>query len=1295
MSWFPIGPDFVFAPRNANFKRLSRRNELGRQGLVSHITIDPNDPATVYVVVRPSSGGSSAFRMRTEGGIEGASWMPIADSLQQSDPTVDPSCIAVNPDPAHSNIIYMGTMSNNGVYVSTTRGNTWGVRNAIPGGVRKIIVDPNTASTPATTVLYAATKNGVYRSPDGGVNWTQVLAGNVWSLVANIPPTGTPHFYAGVGQTGVFHTTSPTAPANWTNLNAQGIGLPAYDPATQNFDAILVDFCPANPDRVYVWLAKPNTTVDLYTTSSPLTAWTSVAMTSPPSPAYGYYCFEFAVAPNSPGNGTNDILFFGSVGLFRSTDGGQTWSGDAIGFHADQQAFAFYPANPPSGVIPDFYVGCDGGIAINSKFCDPAFSISTAATDFNEGLNYTDSGVHQNYNHGKQSSAIYQYASDPAIAALGYIGCQDTGVAGGSGTFGWRGMGDADAGAIAVARGANGVKVWGIWGAYGDWPGFRITLWTDTGDYSPAIGWVTLGAGGSLLGGTSNYITGLDDKCLAGAAVRNSTTLSAAITATGIQAVTPASMANIVVGSVLAIDSGGSRETVTVTAVTATTFTANFTKTHVAGAFVRIELDHNMVTRIDGSGIATQISQDFGSSWSNRVFIIAAHPTDADILYCATKDQKLWMTNSGSTASSSTLWTEITGTKPSSPSMSSIAIDSAGNVYVLLRHSITTGDPEFGVTSPLFKISGGNWVHQACTGLPTPDVLGFGKLVADPVQPNVLYASHDARVYKLTLSGGNWTWQDISDGLPGQWIYDLWIGNIGSSGSPKVLLRSAVPTRGVWECDVTAGASDPAISLYVRDNFLDQGWLAPSPEGIPDPYDPTRKVWHYQCADIKIDAQQPGSGTVPAFFQTDPEGSPLPITHVLFNQLNDNSQNLPQMDSALVHVQVHNRSRTPANNVRVWAIYCRASGGVPALSASPSMGNAFPFWSQFTAAGQIVPNLPADSPWKSVGAPQTLSDIKVTSPKVATWSWTIPTLPSGDPGHYCMMVFIHSASSLISETSMNADQVARANKQIGQKNLHIGPPLPSSPSPSGGGGGAGGQPRSMMEEYVEFHNPTSETRVASLVFDLQSLPQQLAVSFKLTRLDTVEPLHNSLGGVARIRRPGFVKRFLGCLGSLIRWLGWLVQWLGCWIENLGRRILGLPLKTCKFKPDVKLPDFEDTVYEAQPSALVEVKGVRLPPFGFGAALLSIRNTGTLEEGSEYRFDVQQVVKRTVVGGSTYVVRVAGEKKIPPPMVPDVFRADLDEDTRIRIEREAEELKYVPPWAKDIVEDRERELGKKS
>ena len=54
--------------------------------------------------------------------------------------------------------------------------------------------------------------------------------------------------------------------------------------------------------------------------------------------------------------------------------------------------------------------------------------------------------------------------------------------------------------------------------------------------------------------------------------------------AAGVQTVTPLNMQGIVAGTVLTIDRGASQEKVAVTAVTSTTFTAAFTKTHAAGA---------------------------------------------------------------------------------------------------------------------------------------------------------------------------------------------------------------------------------------------------------------------------------------------------------------------------------------------------------------------------------------------------------------------------------------------------------------------------------------------------------------------------------------------------------------------------------------------------------------------------------------------------------------------------------------------------------------------------------------
>jgi hypothetical protein len=578
-------------------------------------------------------------------------------------------------------------------------------------------------------------------------------------------------------------------------------------------------------------------------------------------------------------------------------------------------------------------------------------------------------------------------------------------------------------------------------------------------------------------------------------------------------------------------------------------------------------------------------------------------------------------------------------------------------------------------------------VAQDCANLPSGG-FNYGKLRADPVQPNTLYASNGARVYQLTLTEGTWNWQDISDGLPGQWIYDLWIGNIGTTAAPKVLLRAAIPTRGVWEWDATAGAVSPAVALFVRDNTLDLGWLPRCPDGVPDPYnpgDPGSTLYHYQCADLKVDAQEPGTATTAPYFQTDPE-SPPPITGVIFDEMQDNSQNLPGSDQALVHVQVHNRSNTAANGVSVWAIYSSAAAGLPALNLSASQGNAFNFWSQFTSAGQIIPNLPGDSPWHSIGAPQKLSGIAAATPKVASWNWTIPTLASGDPGHYCIAVFLHSAVSPVNESSMDVDDITPRNRQVGQKNLHIGPPLPPGPEPGGGEPGAGGGAPGRLGqlEFVEFHNASASVREASLVIDLRGLPPQLSAAFQLSHVETAQPLPHSVTGVARTRKvdpEDFIKDAEDGKDEC-----------RCW-ENLERLLAGLKRIFCKSDEHDGLPQLDPVVYEPEPSARVEIRGVRIPAHGSATAAIQIRNTGELKPGSQFRFQVQQVVDGVVVGGSVYVVRIAGTAELNP----SAFADSVDIRGEIKPEQETGggRLKYVPPFARQNVQDREKLLGKTS
>jgi hypothetical protein len=1285
MNWFPVGPDFVFTPRNPNFQRLSRRNEIGRQCLVSSITVDPTDSATIYLCDRPSSGGSTAFRTRDEG----HSWTPITDGLQTTNPGVDPEHIAVNPD--HPQIVYLCTFWDAGVYVSNDRGDTWGARSSVGGFIRKLVVDTRTSSNPATTVLYAATTSGVFRSADGGATWgaAPVLSGDIWSLEAHTPAIGTTHFYAGRGgSAGGAYANDPSTPAGWTNIVTPALG----GPTAGSFDLMLLDFCRQNPTRAYAWVLNAGATVGLYTSGSPTTGWSAVAITPKLDPAYGYYDLLFAAAPNSPGDGVNDILVFGNKDVFRSIDAGQNWIGDAVSFHVDNHAIAFFPAYPPAGTIPVTFIGDDGGIAKSSTFANPATAINPAPTDFNEGFSLSDSFVWQNLNHGRPSIAAYQYASVVGNAALSYAACQDTGVAAGASAFGWRGIADADATQVAAAQSSNCVAVWAIVGQYNVWPVYLMDFWRDGGDFNPPSGHCTLN--GSFLAARSRLVAGLDKKCLVGAAVRDvATTLNTAVIAgAAAQAVTPASMANIIPSSVLFIDDGAPNgEIVTVTATTATTFSAVFTQNHAVGAAVSIQRE--VVARVDENGVGSQISQDL--SPNGLITCVAPSPSDPNIIYSTTNQGRVFTTNTGATANSATVWQENTVGRPAGLStIVAVALNAGNDAFVMLGSAITVGV----VTSPLFKVSGGNWQIQACSGLPGGG--GFATLLADPVQNTVLYTHAGNKVYRLTLTGGVWNWQDITADLPGVPLYDLSVVNAGTTTPNKVLLRATLMTRGVFEADVSAGAITPPIALYVRDNFLDTGWTNPSPDFLPSPYNATDWVTHYQCADIKIDARQNRpTPTTLDFYQTDPEGNPIPpLSHVLFDQLVDNSQNLPQSDQAWVHVQVHNRSKTVSGNLQVWAIYCNASAGVPSLAASASMGNNFQFWSQFSPTGIITPSLPSDSPWKSLGAPQTLVDLDAATPKVASWSWTIPVLSSGDTGHSCMVVFVHSASAPVGETTrMIVDEIAPTNRQVGQKNLHIGPPLPPVPGP-GPGPAPGPRGRPPMREYVEFHNPTNRLTETDLEIDLRGLPREVAVSFRLTKLDTARPLPTSISGIARVTtapsdqpvplpevRPGWIRRLFEFLLMIV-----------CVVANMFRALFGLPTRPCRKPrhPVIQLPPFERQNYEAEPSTLVRVTGIRLQPFAFGAMLLEVQNTGTLSPGSEYRFEVRQRArddKMPYWGGGTYVIKIEGDRQYNPLYVAPSHDPKTPPDVAEEIERKGEKFKWYPSsLARELADQRERE-----
>jgi len=91
--------------------------------------------------------------------------------------------------------------------------------------------------------------------------------------------------------------------------------------------------------------------------------WTQQAATgAAPGATYGGYALNLAVDPASPGDGSNDTLYWGYVTQYKSTNSGATFSGSFVG-HADTHTWTMVPQ---SGGATTVYCGCDGGTFVSS-----------------------------------------------------------------------------------------------------------------------------------------------------------------------------------------------------------------------------------------------------------------------------------------------------------------------------------------------------------------------------------------------------------------------------------------------------------------------------------------------------------------------------------------------------------------------------------------------------------------------------------------------------------------------------------------------------------------------------------------------------------------------------------------------------------------------------------------------------------------------------------------------------------------------------------------------------------------
>jgi hypothetical protein len=471
--WTPIGP----SPINQGNSRAN--------GRVSSIAINPNNPNVIY----QGSSGGGVWRS-TDGGLN---WTPLTDQ-QATLGTGEPSAIAV--DPSDTSTIYVGTSGrfvlniSKGILKSTDGGGSWIILGSdFPAGntgnadslfagqsINAVIVDPSNSN-----VVYLGADIGLFRSTDGGRNWTPGTNGfgDARSLV--LDPTSPPAnriLYAGISGSGIRQSTN--GGQSWTQiLNVATPAVAAALPAGGGIGQVLVDLAPptspANANGIQVLYASMQGTggapdpLGLFRSIDQGGTWNLQTSAGIATNTQGGYSFSMSVDPGSPGDGSNDIIYLGAVGATKSSDSGNNFAAVGPGIHVDSHStWVFFPQPSPTPSI--VFTGNDGGIWKSTNGGATWSGTGGPEPTINSG--------------GLQTSLIYNIdVKNDATASATLISLQDNGTPQTTGSFAWTDSqgGDGWDNAFDAITTNNAYNSSGFWPA----PCTRVFISTNSGATFP------------------------------------------------------------------------------------------------------------------------------------------------------------------------------------------------------------------------------------------------------------------------------------------------------------------------------------------------------------------------------------------------------------------------------------------------------------------------------------------------------------------------------------------------------------------------------------------------------------------------------------------------------------------------------------------------------------------------------------------------------------------------------------------------------------------------------------------
>jgi len=245
------------------------------------IAIDPTDPQVVYAGTRANGTTVLGILKTTDGG---ATWAETNSGLGNL------SVLSVAVDPVESSRVLAATAG--GVFISADSGASWNPTDSL-GYTRSVAVRPD-------SIMYAGTlSDGVYRSADLGGSWLPFSAG-ISSITAinniAIDPSNPHRVHAALSNTGAYAVID-TGTAVWRAIGPFG------------GDVNWIEIAEANNQVLFA-----GTQAGVFKSTDGGAFWEKCS---------GGVSGNVNVMRASL---TGDTIYAGATGLYRSSDGGVSWS---------------------------------------------------------------------------------------------------------------------------------------------------------------------------------------------------------------------------------------------------------------------------------------------------------------------------------------------------------------------------------------------------------------------------------------------------------------------------------------------------------------------------------------------------------------------------------------------------------------------------------------------------------------------------------------------------------------------------------------------------------------------------------------------------------------------------------------------------------------------------------------------------------------------------------------------------------------------------------------------------------